>query len=151
MEKFKLTLKKLKAWYFTKILRKTYYRVGSCNMCGRCCEKIYVKHGKRVIDDEDFFNKLKTMHNFYDGLTCIGKDETGLIFRCNHLDQETRKCKIHKKREKICRDYPQEELFSFGGTMGEDCGYKFVPIISFDEVMAKVSKSEPKTFELMEE
>ena len=63
-------------------------------MCGRCCEKIYVKHGKRVIDDEDFFNKLKTMHNFYDGLTCIGKDETGLICVFTKINADKKAIKI---------------------------------------------------------
>lgn len=118
-------------------------------MCGKCCEKIYVKHGANVLKDEEIFKKLQPEHEFYQGLTVIGADEVGLIFSCNHLDKETRLCTIHKKREAICRNYPQEELFAFGGSMSEDCGYKFEPIISFEEVFSKISKDKTKDFEVL--
>ena len=49
--------KKLKKFYYTKILKKKYYRVGECKGCGRCCRQIYVKHAKGVIQEEkDFEN-----------------------------------------------------------------------------------------------
>lgn len=137
---FALAYKKIKAWFYTKILGKKYYRSGKCKCCGRCCEKIYVKHGKNILVEEELFEKLKNLHNFYDELICVGKDETGLIFSCTNLDKESRKCKKHKGRAKICKDYPQEEIFMMGGSMGEDCGYKFTPIISFEEVLKKVEK-----------
>lgn len=149
MEKFKLAYSKIKKWFYTKILDRKYYRTGSCKMCGRCCEKIYVKHGANVLKDEEIFKKLQPEHEFYQGLTVVGADEVGLIFSCNHLDKETRLCTIHKKREAICRNYPQEELFAFGGSMSEDCGYKFEPIISFEEVFSKVSKDKTKDFEVL--
>ena len=50
--------KKLKKWFYLYILRRKYYRIGSCNSCGRCCQKIYVKH-KNVIQTEEEFEKLK--------------------------------------------------------------------------------------------
>lgn len=128
----------LRDWFYLNILRRKYYRTGKCNCCGACCEKIYVKHGKAVLQEEDLFEKLKTMHPFYDDLNLIGKDETGLIFSCKNLDAKTRKCKKHGIRAKICRDYPQEELFTMGGTMGENCGFKFTPIVSFATVLKQV-------------
>ncbi len=131
----------IKRFYYLKILRRKYYRSGKCNCCGRCCEKIYVKHGKNIIKDEELFKKLKTMHSFYDDLEVVDKDETGLVFRCNNLDLETRKCKIHKHRAKICRNYPQEEIFMMGAQLSEDCGYSFTPIVPFSEVFQKVLKS----------
>lgn len=137
-------LNKIRAWVYTKILRRKYYRSGACNCCGRCCEKIYVKHGRAVLDDVKLFEKLKLMHNFYDDLVCIDKDEIGLVFSCKNLDIQTRRCKKHKSRAKICRDYPQEELFMMGGSMGEDCGYKFTPIVSFGEVMRKCAETQQK-------
>jgi hypothetical protein len=131
----------LKKYFYHYILRKNYFRVGKCNMCGRCCEKIYVKHGKKVLQEEEHFYKLRKMHKFYEDLDLMGKDENGLIFACKNLDKETRKCKIHTSRAKICRDYPQEEIFKMGGDMARTCGYKFVPIFSFENVMDKVKKS----------
>lgn len=70
----------------------------------------------------------------------IDKDETGLVFECTNLDPVTHKCKIHKNRPGICRRYPQEELFSMGGALSDDCGYKMEPIISFEEILKKEQK-----------
>ncbi len=134
-------LHKLKRFYYLYVLKRKYYRSGKCNCCGRCCEKIYVKHGKSILDNEDMFNKLNNLHNFYANLEVVGKDETGLIFRCLNLDEKTRMCKIHKNRDRICRDYPQEEIFMMGADLSENCGYKFTPIVPFSEVFKKVMNS----------
>ena len=131
--------KKLKKLFYLLILNGIYYRVGHCNACGRCCKKIYVKH-KGVIQTEEEFRRLQKLHPFYRYLKSIDKDETGLVFECTNLDPETNKCKIHKNRPGICRRYPQEELFSMGGTLAEHCGYRLEPIESFEEVFQKVSK-----------
>ena len=135
---------KLKKWFLSTILRRKYYRTGKCNACGKCCTHIYVKHYRHVIQDENEFKKLQILHNFYANLKVIDKDETGLVFECQNLDPETHKCKIHSSRPGICRRYPQEELFSMGGDLSEDCGYKMEPIISFYEVMQKVNKTKNK-------
>ena len=131
--------KKLKKLFYLHILRKKYYRVGACKACGRCCQKIYVKHTK-VIQTEEEFERLQKLHPFYTYLKIVDKDETGLVFECTNLDKETHKCKIHKKRPGICRRYPQEELFAMGGTLANDCGYRLEPIESFDDVFKKISK-----------
>ena len=131
--------KKLRKFFYLYILKRKYYREGSCNACGCCCQKIYVKH-REIIQTEEEFEKLKTQHEFYTFLKIVDKDETGLVFECENLDKETKKCKIHKHRPEICRRYPQEELFGMGGTLAEHCGYRLVPIESFEEVFNKVSK-----------
>lgn len=128
----------LKRFFYTKILRKKYYRKGRCLGCGKCCNKIYVQTHKHVIQHEKEFEKLKLMHRFYTYLTVVDKDKTGLVFSCENLDKETNLCKIHDKRPGICRRYPQEELFMMGGEIPEDCGYKLVPIIPFSEILDKV-------------
>ena len=131
---------KLKKFYYLKILGRKYYRTGECKGCGRCCHQIYVKHAGGVIQNEKDFENLKYQHRFYTYLKVVGKDEIGLVFECTNLDKETKKCKIHKTRPGICRRYPQEEIFAMGGALSEDCGYKLVPIESFEEVMEKVKK-----------
>lgn len=136
---FKKIFKTLKKWYYLYILRRKYYRVGACNCCGKCCQKIYVKHHS-IIQTEAEFERLKKMHSFYTYLKVIDKDETGLVFECENLDKETNKCKIHKKRPGICRRYPQEEVFAMGGTLSDSCGYKLIPVESFEEVFEKVLK-----------
>ena len=137
-------LKNIKKWFYLYILKRKYYRIGSCNACGQCCQKIYVKH-KQVIQTEAEFERLKNQHSFYTYLTIIDKDDTGLVFECKNLDKETNKCKIHRRRPGICRRYPQEELFSMGGKLAEHCGYKLVPIQSFEEVFTKVMQNKHKT------
>lgn len=133
-------LVELKKWFLAKILKRHYYRTGKCNACGKCCTQIYVKHYKHVIQEEKEFAKLQYLHSFYSNLKVIGKDEIGLIFECQNLDKVTHKCKIHKKRPAICRRYPQEELFSMGGALSDECGYKMEPIISFDLILHNLEK-----------
>lgn len=141
MENFLICLKK---FILSKILGKLYYRTGKCNACGKCCEKIYVKHFNHVIQEEEEFKQLQFLHRFYTYLKIVDKDETGLVFECQNLDKTTRKCKIHKSRPGICRRYPQEELFSMGGALSDDCGYQMKPIVSFDKVMQTVAKKSLK-------
>ncbi len=133
-------LKKIKKFFYTKILRRKYYRTGNCLGCGKCCKQIYVKHGKGVVKEEKELEKLKFLHEFYTYLTVVEKDETGLVFACSNLDAKTNLCKIHKKRPGICRRYPQEEVFSMGGAICEECGYKMSPIVSFSEVLGRELK-----------
>jgi len=130
-------LEKIRKFFLSKILRKKYYRAGKCNACGKCCNKIYVKHYRHVVQDEKEFKKLQYLHRFYTYLKVVDKDDIGLVFECMNLDHETKKCKIHKNRPGICRRYPQEELFSMGGELSENCGYRMEPIISFSEILEK--------------
>lgn len=133
-------IKQLKKIWYKYILRKKYFREGACIGCGACCTHIYVKHMKGVVKTEKEFQKLRRLHPFYTYLEILGEDETGLYFECKNLNKTTKKCKIHKKRPGICRRYPQEEIFLLGGTLKKDCGYKFVPIDSFEEVMNRIRK-----------
>ena len=52
------TLKKL---FYLHILKRKYYRVGSCNACGRCCQKIYVKHKDVIKTEEELVNIIKCL------------------------------------------------------------------------------------------
>lgn len=131
---------KIKLFILSKILRRKYHRTGKCNACGKCCKQIYVKHYKHVIKDEEEFKKLQYLHRFYTYLKVTGKDDIGLVFECTNLDPETNKCKIHRNRPGICRRYPQEELFSMGGALSDDCGYKMEPIIPFNVILEQERK-----------
>ena len=140
MNKFFQLYKNFNKWFLHYILRRKYKRTGACANCGACCSHIYVRHMKGVVKEENEFKKLQLLHSFYAGLNIIGKDETGLIFECSHLDKETKLCKIHKNRPGICRRYPQEEIFEMGGCLSPDCGYKLESIIEFKEVLDKAAK-----------
>ena len=127
-------------------MRHKYYLTGKCNRCGACCQQIHVRHAKAVISDEQEFKELQSQHKFYSYLEVIGKDEDGLVFRCKNFDKDKHICKIHKFRPLICRKYPDEIIFSMGAELGENCGYKFVPIESFASVMKKIGKKTIKSY-----
>ena len=140
---------KIKKYYHLKILKNRYYRFGKCAQCGGCCENIYVRHnGKVILDEEEFKNIQKTdNYSFYKHITIIGKDDFGLIFSCDKFDKEHRLCTDHKNRPPICKNYPSEEIFSFGAQLQEDCGFRFEPIQSFQEIYTKIAKKPVKDFE----
>lgn len=138
MLKFIEAYKKLVLKY---ILNKKYIRSGKCNMCGACCEKIYVRHIKSVIKDEEEFKKLRFLHPFYTYLEVVDKDDLGLVFKCNNFDKQLKICKIHKKRPGICRRYPAEAIFSMGAYLSDNCGYSFTPIDKFADVLEKERKN----------
>ncbi len=123
-----------------KFFGKKYIRTGKCKSCGRCCQTIYVRHSSHVIKDVEEFEKLKTLHYFYTYLKVVDKTELGLVFECTKLDKEKGCCTAYSTRPLLCRQYPLEEIFMMGGHISEDCGYKFVPIKSFEEVLTKVKK-----------
>ncbi len=132
----------LKKFFYKYILRRKYYRYGSCNRCGDCCSKIYVKHKNGVIKDVNEFEKLKKLHPFYAGLEVVDEDKQGLVFKCNKFDKENHLCTIHKFRSSICRKYPSEEIFKFHGVMSEKCGFYFKPIDSFSDILKKEQKKQ---------
>ena len=145
----KKIFKTIKKYYYLKILRKKYYRLGECAKCGRCCENIYVRHSGKVILTQEEFEEIKKTDNysFYQHISVVGKDDFGLIFACDKFDKEKRLCTDHKNRPSICRNYPSEEIFSFGAQLQEDCGFRFEPIQSFQEIYTKIAKKPVKDFE----
>lgn len=131
----------VKKFFLLKILKRKYYKTGTCKGCGKCCENIYVNHGnKGFIKTKEEFDRLKPFHSFYRGLEYIGEDEMGVLFKCTHLDLITRKCKIHFFRPPVCRKYPMEEIFKMGGILSPDCGYQFKPIERFNDILNNLSK-----------
>ena len=141
---------KIKRFYHLKILRKKYYRLGKCAQCGCCCENIYVRHQGKVIQTQEEFEEIKKTddYSFYQHITIINKDDFGLVFSCDKFDKEKRLCTDHKNRPSICKNYPSEEIFSFGAQLQDKCGYKFEPIIPFCEIYEKISKKETKTYKV---
>ena len=141
--------KKIKKFYHLKILKRKYYRIGKCAQCGCCCENIYVRHNGQVIKTkEEFLNIQKTdNYSFYKHINIINQDDFGLVFACNKFDKEKRLCTDHKNRPSICRNYPSEEIYSFGAQLQDKCGFRFEPIEKFDEVFKRISKQPVKCFQ----
>ncbi|MBQ8635137.1 YkgJ family cysteine cluster protein [bacterium] len=150
MISLKKIFENLKKFYHLKILKRRYYRLGKCAMCGCCCENIYVRHNGKVILTQEEFKEIQKNDNysFYKHITIIGQDDFGLIFSCDKFNKEKRICTDHKNRPSICKNYPSEEIFSFGAQLQDGCGYSFEPIEKFDEVFKRVAKHPIKEFEM---
>ena len=133
---------KLKRFYHLHILKKRYYRLGKCAQCGCCCENIYVRHQGAVIQTQEEFDNIKATDNysFYKHISIVNKDDFGLVFSCDKFDKTRRLCTEHNNRPSICKNYPSEEIFSFGAQLQEKCGYSFIPIVSFEEVFNKIRR-----------
>ena len=133
-------LDKIKKFFYLKVLKRKYFRYGSCARCGACCTNIYVRHENKVIKTKEEFLDIKNNDDyyFYQIIEIKGQDDFGLIFYCTKFDKEKKSCKIHYKRPLICRKYPSEHIFSFGAQLNDNCGFNFKPIESFEEVMEKV-------------
>lgn len=130
--------------FVLKLLGKKYIRIGKCKQCGRCCQHIYVRHSKNIIKTEEEFKNLRPQHFFYSYLEVIDKTETGLVFKCKMLNEEKGRCTAYKKRALICMQYPLEEIFMMGGTLSRDCGYRFVSLYKFKDILKKVQKKKSK-------
>ena len=76
--------KKIHKFYYSKILKKKYFKIGTCLKCGCCCENIYVRHNGKVINNSDEFENIKKIdpYSFYKHIEIVGKDDFGLIFTC---------------------------------------------------------------------
>ena len=149
LSKISLIGSKIKKLYHKHILKRKYFRHGKCKMCGACCQNIYVRHSNKIIESQEEFDKIRECddYSFYKHIEVVGKDDFGLIFSCNKFDKDKKLCTDHKNRPPICRNYPSEEIFSFGACLQDDCGYSFTPIESFEEVFNKVLKRPVKNFE----
>jgi len=71
---------------------------GKCNICGRCCVcRIY------TIPDQS-------------------EDIPPVMGWCEHLDQDTHKCKLQKNKPRGCKEFPTVDNF-IRGEVPEGCGY----------------------------
>lgn len=118
-----------------KLLGKSYIRTGKCNQCGSCCTMILLLTQGALIDSKEEFEQLKEVFPEYERFYIRCRDEAGhLLFTCKYLG-ENRTCGDYKGRPLICRQYPNEELFRKGGILVSDCGYNFIPVEDFADVL----------------
>lgn len=133
---------------FTGLVRKAYLgatrkRVviaGSCNMCGWCCTRLNLSYHNTWISSEKQFEKLKRDFADYRRFEIMERTISGLLlFRCTMLD-ENNLCSDHENRPEYCREYPHPELLFLGGSLREECGYRFETVPDFQRVLKKETR-----------
>lgn len=128
-------------FFLYPIIGKKYIRKGSCKACGSCCKNISIKHGRKFVDSLEQFETLQRRFSMYRMFKVMEQAEVGLVFQCVYLDDDTGKCTNYTQRPPLCKNYPNEVIFSLGGSLYQECGFEFVPIKSFDKVLSEVQKS----------
>jgi Fe-S-cluster containining protein len=116
-----------------------YIRKGACHGCGECCSGIYLVHGEKPITTIAEFNQLQPRHQDYQHFVPIEENDTGVMFRCKHL-QEDKTCGIYEDRPLFCKKYPTEATLIYGGNLAERCGYNFKAKKHFSELLDKAAK-----------
>lgn len=119
---------------------KYYVRTGQCNQCGKCCSGIYLIHGENVIDSVEMFDKLKERHEDYRHFVPIEETDTGVRFRCSHL-QPDNSCGIYDNRPQFCKKYPSEATLLFGGSLAPSCGFAFEAKHKFGDLLEKAAQA----------
>ncbi|MBW2608769.1 MAG: YkgJ family cysteine cluster protein [Deltaproteobacteria bacterium] len=120
-----------------KLLGRDIIISGSCLQCGLCCRKLCLEIKGRWVTSENTFYKLVKANSDYERFKIIGRDEQGFLeFACTCL-QEDGSCRDHDNRLKICRDFPEKDMFFMNGILPEGCGYSVQEWVSFEKILKK--------------
>jgi uncharacterized cysteine cluster protein YcgN (CxxCxxCC family) len=101
---------------------------GSCEGCGKCCERPTIRVGRAVFYLRSFRALFAWWQRVVNGFELVGDDpETRtLSFHCTHFDPESRQCDSYASRPGMCRDYPRGLLYQTNPQLFEECGFGIV-------------------------
>lgn len=120
---------------FLKLLGRNVIVKGECIRCGKCCERMFLSIGnKRIADDDEFINLKEAFPEY--GIFYIKESSPSgfLVFGCSML-LENNQCKSYKTRPAICRMYPYAESFKTVHLLPSGCGFKVIPLKTFNEFL----------------
>lgn len=102
-----------------------YRLTGSCNACGRCCERPTIQVSPWTLRFPALRALLLAWHRWVNGFELVGEDRArGLVaFRCTHYDAVTKQCDSYETRPGMCRDYPRPLLDAAVPDFFAECGY----------------------------
>jgi len=106
--------------------RSRFRLVGSCQGCGRCCEKPSMPVGVLVFRLRSCRWLFLRWHELVNGFEFVAEDREERIFefRCRHFDPETRRCDSYESRPGMCRDYPRNLLDATRPALFSECGFR---------------------------
>ena len=126
--------------YF-RLFRKNKVRrriEGSCKMRGNCCQNLILFKSGAPVSSEQTFKRLSAIYPEYAMFNPTGEEteEGYLRYSCTNLGAD-RKCGIYETRPEMCRNYPDPRMAEYGCGVLPGCGFKIVPVKSFESILNK--------------
>ena len=111
---------------------------GECNQCGVCCRNMILVDGKKIVQSEKEFERLKARFpDIYGFFRFKSRNSDGdLVFECSQLNTDNT-CSLYNStaRPRRCAAYPTKAMFKRGGKLFKECGYYVTPAVSFKEIL----------------
>ncbi len=105
------------------------YRLeGSCNGCGRCCERPSLQVGWPVWRLPKLRALVLWWQRRVNGFELVEADPRFklFVFRCTHYDPKTKLCDSYDSRPLMCRDYPRNLQFEALPQLFTECSHSLV-------------------------
>lgn len=120
-----------------RVTGKELILTGHCRQCGSCCRRLQLQHGKQWLRSRRKFNALIKNDPEFARFEVIGRDRQGLlVFNCNMLGADNR-CQDYDNRPRLCRDFPDKEIFFCGATLPDGCGFTLSSGTAFAKILRR--------------
>ncbi|MCP4872351.1 MAG: YkgJ family cysteine cluster protein [Proteobacteria bacterium] len=119
-----------RARWVLKLRGEPRYRLeGTCEGCGRCCEKPSIRVGFATFHFPLMRWLFLSWQRRVNGFDFLESERSRvLVFRCTHFDPATKLCDSYGSRPAMCRDYPRMLLYQPWPELFEECTHRVVSI-----------------------
>ncbi len=95
---------------------------GSCNRCGKCCQKINLQWGATWLKSLKKWKSIQKKDPRYERFEIVGRTQDNLLtFSCKSMVDG--QCTDYESRFTFCKTYPEPAVFLMGGIFQKECGY----------------------------
>ncbi len=105
-----------------------YRLTGSCNGCGKCCERPSIQAGVLLWRLPVLRALTLWWQRVVNGFELVETDPRFklFVFRCSHYDPVTKRCDSYESRPLMCRDYPVNLTFEAVPPLFSECSHGVV-------------------------
>ncbi len=126
-----------------RILGREFVRVGRCNQCGSCCQRVSLfVDGRQLKTLKEFEEVCQVFPEYRRFYVVDDSDPEELLFTCGFLG-EGNICRDYRNRPLICRRYPSPGILKKGGYLMPGCGYRFVEVRGFRTILERAIDAGP--------
>lgn len=126
---WRLDLGATRAWRRLRWGPTPHVLAGSCNGCGRCCERPTIATGRFRFHSRLHRRLFLAWQWHVNRFELVDEDRLShtFVFRCHHYDPQTGRCDSYGSRPGMCRDYPRALLAAPRPELFPECGFRAVP------------------------